>query len=277
MIRETIETLGPPGALPSRDTVLFEHGPEPIHEGQAIVDALRKLLAKALSASRRNLLDRATRSGGNARLPENRSVAAAPCIKRALVGRYAARPEWLTGGTKVQRRRDENLKPLFVIADAAGFVADRSDVRLFRYRLSAARLREIIADRGDLTFLHPIENPLAQWRAVLLLQRSDIRAEEGLRHVRVEYARLGVPAERIEIAIFKAIRAAVEGNQRLGRVRFQRGGSFLQHGLRLARRAEICGVRNRSSCQREGKRRYRANRKCTKHKCSPERLLRASS
>jgi hypothetical protein len=47
MIRETIETLGPPGALPSRDTVLIEHGPEPIHERQAIVDALRKLLTRA--------------------------------------------------------------------------------------------------------------------------------------------------------------------------------------------------------------------------------------
>jgi hypothetical protein len=45
MIRETIETLGPPGALPSRDTVLIERGPEPIHEGQAIVDALKRLLS----------------------------------------------------------------------------------------------------------------------------------------------------------------------------------------------------------------------------------------
>jgi hypothetical protein len=44
MIRETIETLGPPGALPSRDTVLIERGPEPVHEAQAIVDALRKTL-----------------------------------------------------------------------------------------------------------------------------------------------------------------------------------------------------------------------------------------
>jgi hypothetical protein len=48
MIRETIETLGPPGALPSRDTVLFERGPEPVHEGQAIVDALRKLLHRSV-------------------------------------------------------------------------------------------------------------------------------------------------------------------------------------------------------------------------------------
>ena len=51
MIRETIETLGPPGALPSRDTVLIERGPEPIHEGQAIVDALRKLLGSTKSVS----------------------------------------------------------------------------------------------------------------------------------------------------------------------------------------------------------------------------------
>jgi hypothetical protein len=44
MIRETIETLGPPGARPSGEAVLMLYGPEPIHEGQAISDALRKLL-----------------------------------------------------------------------------------------------------------------------------------------------------------------------------------------------------------------------------------------
>jgi hypothetical protein len=32
MIRETIETMRPPGAIPSRDIVLIEHGPEPVHE-----------------------------------------------------------------------------------------------------------------------------------------------------------------------------------------------------------------------------------------------------
>jgi hypothetical protein len=44
MIRETIETLGPPGVLPSKEAVLMLYGPEPTHEGQAIGDALRKLL-----------------------------------------------------------------------------------------------------------------------------------------------------------------------------------------------------------------------------------------
>jgi hypothetical protein len=44
MIRETIETLGPPGVLPSNEAVLMLYGPEPIHEGQAIVDALKRLL-----------------------------------------------------------------------------------------------------------------------------------------------------------------------------------------------------------------------------------------
>jgi hypothetical protein len=40
MIRETIETLGPAGILPAEG----QHGPEPVHEAEAIVDALRKLL-----------------------------------------------------------------------------------------------------------------------------------------------------------------------------------------------------------------------------------------
>ena len=44
MIREAIETLGPPGALLSEDGVLRRYGPEPIHEAQAIVDALTKIL-----------------------------------------------------------------------------------------------------------------------------------------------------------------------------------------------------------------------------------------
>jgi hypothetical protein len=44
MIRETIETLGPPGALPSEEAVLRLYGPEPVHEAAAIVGALRKLL-----------------------------------------------------------------------------------------------------------------------------------------------------------------------------------------------------------------------------------------
>jgi hypothetical protein len=44
MIRETVETLGPPGTLPSQDAVLQLYGPEPVHEATAIVEALRKLL-----------------------------------------------------------------------------------------------------------------------------------------------------------------------------------------------------------------------------------------
>jgi hypothetical protein len=45
MIREAVETLGPPGALLSEEGVLRKYGPEPIHEAQAIVDALTKILA----------------------------------------------------------------------------------------------------------------------------------------------------------------------------------------------------------------------------------------
>ncbi len=44
MIREAIEELGPPGALPSEEAVTLLYGPEPIHEAQAIVDALANIL-----------------------------------------------------------------------------------------------------------------------------------------------------------------------------------------------------------------------------------------
>ncbi len=46
MVRGTIKTLGPPGALPSEEAVLELYGPKPIHEGQAIVNALMRLLEK---------------------------------------------------------------------------------------------------------------------------------------------------------------------------------------------------------------------------------------
>jgi hypothetical protein len=45
LIRETVETLGPPGALISEDQVLAQYGPEPIHEATAIVEALTALFA----------------------------------------------------------------------------------------------------------------------------------------------------------------------------------------------------------------------------------------
>ena len=44
MIRDAVETLGPPGLLASSKPVPTLYGPDPIHEGQTIVDALTKLL-----------------------------------------------------------------------------------------------------------------------------------------------------------------------------------------------------------------------------------------
>jgi hypothetical protein len=44
MIREAIEELGPVGVLPSPEAVIVKYGPEPIHEAQAIVDALATIL-----------------------------------------------------------------------------------------------------------------------------------------------------------------------------------------------------------------------------------------
>ena len=51
LIREAVETLGPPGVLPSQEAVITLYGPEPIHEAQAIVDALTKILNQATAES----------------------------------------------------------------------------------------------------------------------------------------------------------------------------------------------------------------------------------
>ena len=67
LIREAVETLGPPGVLPSGEAVISLYGPEPIHEAQAIVDALAAILGDEpiQGQQSRNLLDgRAGASGG---------------------------------------------------------------------------------------------------------------------------------------------------------------------------------------------------------------------
>jgi hypothetical protein len=42
LIRETVETLGPAGILPSREAVLALYGPEPVHEAAAIRTLVRR-------------------------------------------------------------------------------------------------------------------------------------------------------------------------------------------------------------------------------------------
>ena len=44
LIRQTVETPGPPGILISEEQVLALYDPEPIYEATAIIEALRKLL-----------------------------------------------------------------------------------------------------------------------------------------------------------------------------------------------------------------------------------------
>ena len=51
MIREAIEELGPVGVLPSQEAVIGRYGPEPIHEAQAIVDALASILGASAGKS----------------------------------------------------------------------------------------------------------------------------------------------------------------------------------------------------------------------------------
>jgi hypothetical protein len=53
MIREAVETLGPPGTMLSEEGVLRKYGPEPIHEAQAIVDALTAILTGHPSQEKR--------------------------------------------------------------------------------------------------------------------------------------------------------------------------------------------------------------------------------
>jgi hypothetical protein len=45
MIREAVETLGPPGAMRSEEAVLATLGPEPVHEAQAIIEGIQAIAA----------------------------------------------------------------------------------------------------------------------------------------------------------------------------------------------------------------------------------------
>jgi hypothetical protein len=52
MIREAVETLGPPGALLSQDGVLIKYGPEPIHEAQGHRGRINRPTCRAESRCR---------------------------------------------------------------------------------------------------------------------------------------------------------------------------------------------------------------------------------
>ncbi len=54
MIRETIETLGGVGVLPSEDAVLGLHGPLPGHEAGVLVEAIKATFARAEKAEAQN-------------------------------------------------------------------------------------------------------------------------------------------------------------------------------------------------------------------------------
>ena len=41
MIREAVETLGPPGAMRPEEAVLATLGPEPVHEAQEIIEGIQ--------------------------------------------------------------------------------------------------------------------------------------------------------------------------------------------------------------------------------------------
>ena len=46
MIREAVETLGPPGAMRSEEAVLATLGPEPTDEAEAIIEGIKAIAAE---------------------------------------------------------------------------------------------------------------------------------------------------------------------------------------------------------------------------------------
>ena len=44
LVRETVETLGRAGILPSRATLIQLYGPEPVHEATALAAAIRTMV-----------------------------------------------------------------------------------------------------------------------------------------------------------------------------------------------------------------------------------------
>jgi hypothetical protein len=72
MIRETVETLGPPGILIPEEQVLAQCGPDPIHEATAIVEALTKLLPKQNRATAKFKLGPGSRPVPTTGLPQTK-------------------------------------------------------------------------------------------------------------------------------------------------------------------------------------------------------------
>lgn len=52
MIREAVETLGPPGAMRSEEAVLATLGPEPVHEAEAIIEGIQAIAAQPNKAAK---------------------------------------------------------------------------------------------------------------------------------------------------------------------------------------------------------------------------------
>src|SRR5712692_2103809 len=93
---------------------------------------------------------------------------------------------------------------LFVIAHTATLIADAGDIRFLRHRDGAVRLREVVTDRHGRSFLGRVVDLLAQRRAVLFLERSDVRTHEGRVDVGGKFAVRGIEAEDIQVAIDKS-------------------------------------------------------------------------
>src|SRR6266849_3526725 len=163
--------------------------------------------------------------------------------------------------------REIYLGDLFVITNAAAFIADPGDEAYLRDGRIASGSRKHIADFSDNAFLRCVVHALAIGVAGLVLESSYILANRD-RRSRVELAIRDAEAERVEIAVLEAALALDEHLERLGLVRLYCGHRLLEHSLGLGGGAELA-LRKRRGREHEGDGRHRADHEFTKHRFSP--------
>ena len=110
MIREAVETLGPPGVLPSGEAVISLYGPEPIHEAQAIVDALGAILGDEPDPGAVKPEPRRSPRMARPQTPQvkRRSSARASGVKRPRTRRGQVQGGNALRGHRARRKEDAN-------------------------------------------------------------------------------------------------------------------------------------------------------------------------
>ena len=96
-------------------------------------------------------------------------------MRRWCAGAYTA----AAPSRDARRLRPGSLSAaLLVVADPAALVPDLRHVRRLRHWLRLSRPREVVADHGDLAFLHRLEELLTDRRSTLLFERLHVGPDE---------------------------------------------------------------------------------------------------